>query len=78
MPALKVRIIIRTCEGMAGVFVILYVTNVLHVSVARFGILIAIQITTSILVYLPAAEFADRIGRRPFVIATFFCFALFP
>jgi MFS family permease len=71
-------IIIRTCEGMAGVFVILYVTNVLHVSVARFGILIAIQITTSILVYLPAAKFADRIGRRPFVIATFFCFALFP
>jgi len=71
-------IIIRTCEAMAGVFVILYVTNVLHVSVARFGFLIAIQIATSILVYIPAAKFADRIGRRPFVIATFVCFALFP
>jgi len=71
-------IIIRTCEGMAGVFVILYVTNVLRVSVARFGVLIAIQIATSILVYIPAAKFADRIGRRPFVIATFFCFAGFP
>lgn len=71
-------IIIRTCEAMAGVFVILYVTNVLHLSVARFGVLIAIQIATSILVYIPAAKFADRIGRRPFVIATFVCFALFP
>ena len=71
-------IIIRTCEAMAGVFVILYVTNVLQLSVARFGVLIAIQIATSILVYIPAAKFADRIGRRPFVIATFVCFALFP
>jgi MFS family permease len=71
-------IIIRTCEAMAGVFVILYVTNVLHLSVARFGVLIAIQIATSILVYIPAAKFADRIGRRPFVIATFVCFAMYP
>jgi len=71
-------IIIRTCEAMAGVFVILYVTNVLHLSVARFGVLIAIQIATSIVVYIPAAKAADRIGRRPFVIATFICFALFP
>lgn len=71
-------IIIRTCEGMADVLIILYVTNILHVSIARFGVLVAIQITTSLVVYIPAAKFADRIGRRPFVIATFFFFALFP
>lgn len=71
-------IIIRTCEGMADVFIILYVTNIKGVSVARYGVLVAIQITTSILVYIPAAKIADRIGRKPFVIATFFCFALFP
>ena len=70
--------IIRTCEGMTGVFAILYVTNVLHFSVARYGTLIAIQMTTSILVYIPAGKIADRVGRKPFVIATFFCFALFP
>jgi len=70
--------IIRTCEGMTGVFAILYVTNVLHFSVARYGTLVAIQMTTSILVYLPAGKIADRVGRKPFVIATFFCFALFP
>lgn len=71
-------IIIRTCEGMADIFVILYVMNVLGVSVAQYGVLVAIQITTSILVYIPAAKIADRIGRKPFVIATFVCFALFP
>jgi MFS family permease len=71
-------IIIRTCEGMADIFIILYVTNVLGISVARYGLLVAIQITTSILVYIPAGKIADRVGRKPFVIATFICFALFP
>lgn len=71
-------IIIRTCEGMADIFIILYVTNVLGVSVAQYGLLVAIQITTSILVYIPAGKIADRVGRKPFVIATFVCFALFP
>ena len=71
-------LIIRTCEGMTGVFAILYVTNVLHFSVARYGTLIAIQMTTSILIYIPAGKIADRVGRKPFVIATFLSFALFP
>jgi MFS family permease len=71
-------IIIRTCEGMTGVLTILYVTNVKGVSIAWYGTLIAIQMVTSILVYLPAGKIADRIGRKPFVIATFLSFALFP
>jgi MFS family permease len=71
-------IIIRTCEGMTGVLTILYVTNVQAVSIARYGTLVAIQMTTSILVYIPAAKIADRIGRKPFVIMTFLSFALFP
>ncbi len=71
-------VIIRTCEGMTGVITILYVTNVLHFSVARYGTLIAIQMITSIIVYIPAGKIADRVGRKPFVIATFLSFALFP
>lgn len=71
-------IIIRACEGLPDVLIILYVTDVLHVSVAGYGMLVAIQLATSILVYFPAAKMADRIGRKPFVIATFLCFALFP
>ena len=71
-------IIIRTCEGMTGVLIILYVINVAGFSVARYGTLIAIQTVTSILVYVPAGKIADRIGRKPFVIATFLSFAFFP
>jgi len=71
-------IIIRMCEGLPDVLIILYVTNVIGVSIARYGVLVAIQLSASILVYVPAAKLADRIGRKPFVIATFVCFALFP
>jgi MFS family permease len=71
-------IFIRTCEGMADIFVILYVTNILGLSVASYAILVAIQMITSILVYIPSGRIADRTGRKPFVITTFFCFALFP
>jgi MFS family permease len=71
-------VVIRTCEGLAGVFVILYVTTVRGYSVPAFSVFLAIQVATSILVYLPAARMADRIGRKPFVTATFLAFALFP
>jgi MFS family permease len=71
-------VIIRTCEGMTGVITILYVTNVQNFSVARYGTLIAIQMITSIIVYIPAGKIADRVGRKPFVIVTFLSFALFP
>jgi MFS family permease len=71
-------IFIRTCEGMVDVFIILYVTNVLHVSFARFGSLIAINTITTLLIYLPAAKAAERVGRRPFIIVTFCAFALYP
>ena len=71
-------VIIRTCEGMTGVLTILYVTNVKQVTVGRYGTLVAIQMITSILVYIPAGRIADRVGRKPFVILTFLSFALFP
>src|SRR5215471_98961 len=71
-------VIIRTCEGMTGVLTILYVTNVQHFTIATYGTLVAIQMVTSILVYIPAGKIADRVGRKPFVIATFLSFALFP
>jgi MFS family permease len=71
-------IIIRTCEGMAEIFIILYVTNVTGITLSQYGVLFAVQMVTAILVYIPAAKIADRAGRKPFVIATFVCFALFP
>ena len=71
-------IVIRLCEGMADIFVVLYVTNVSGISLPEFGMLVAIQLLTSIFVYLPAAKLAERIGRKSLVIATFLCFAFYP
>ncbi|MEK6287388.1 MAG: MFS transporter [Acidobacteriota bacterium] len=71
-------IFIRTCEGMVSVFVVLYATNVIGVTSVQFGVLVGIQMATSIAAYLPAAKLADRYGRKPFVVATFICFSIFP
>ena len=71
-------ILIRTCEGLVDVFLVLYAINVIGVSAPSYGVLIAVQAVTSIVSYLPAARMADRVGRKPFVIATFVAFAAFP
>jgi MFS family permease len=71
-------ILVRTCEGLVDVFVVLYVTNVVGLSAPAFGVLVGVQAVTSIVSYLPVAAAADRAGRKPFVIATFVAFAAFP
>lgn len=71
-------ILVRTAQGLLDVLVILYVMNVIGLSASDYAILVAVQLATSILIYVPAAKVADRIGRKPVVIATFVCFALFP
>ena len=71
-------IFIRTCEGMVDVFLVIYATTVIGISAAQFGLLVAIQTLTSIIVQIPAAKLADRFGRKPFVVATFISFSMFP
>jgi MFS family permease len=71
-------IVIRLCEGMADIFVVLYVTNVRRATLPEYGLLVAIQLLTSILIYVPSAKLAERIGRKPLVLATFLCFAFYP
>ncbi len=63
---------------MADIFTVLYVTNVAGIAIPEYGVLVAVQLATAILVYIPSAKIADRLGRNPLVIATFVCFALFP
>lgn len=71
-------VFIRTCEGLVDVFLVIYATTVVGITAPQYGLLIAVQMTTAIAVYLPAAKIADRIGRKPFVIGTFLAFAFFP
>ncbi|HYL98472.1 MAG TPA: MFS transporter [Blastocatellia bacterium] len=71
-------VFVRTCEGMTGVFIVLYAINIARVSPAQFGLLVTVQMGTSIAAYFPGAWLAGRYGRKPLVIATFICFAAFP
>lgn len=71
-------VFIRTCDALVDVFLVIFATTVIGVSVPRFGILVAVQTVTTIAVSIPAARIAGRIGKKPFVVATFVAFALFP
>jgi len=71
-------VFIRTCEGMVDVFLVLYATNIIGIRAPQFGILVAVQALTAMAAQIPAGRFADSTGRKPFVVATFVFFALFP
>jgi MFS family permease len=71
-------ILVRTCEGLVDVFIVLYALNIIGISAPAYGVLIGVQAATAIVSYLPVARLADRTGRKPFVIATFVAFAFFP
>lgn len=71
-------ILIRFCERIPYAFVILWAMNHGGLNPQQFGVLIAIEMITAMLCYIPVAHLADKHGRRPFVLATFVFFTLFP
>jgi MFS family permease len=71
-------ILIRFCERMPYAFVILWAMNHGGVSAEQFGVLTAIEMVTAMVCYIPVAHLADKHGQRPFVLATFVFFTLFP
>ena len=81
-PALRQLLVadclIRLCEGLPDVFLVVWAIEVVKVSPAQFGVLVAVLTATSILSYLPAAAFAERVERKPFVVLTYVFFTLFP
>jgi MFS family permease len=71
-------ILIRFCERLPFAFVILWSMNHGGVSAREYGWLVAIEMVTAMLCYIPVAHLADKHGQRPFVLATFVFFTLFP
>lgn len=71
-------ILIRFCERLPYAFVILWAMDYGGVSAEQFGWLIAIEMITAMICYIPVAHLADKYGRRPFVLVTFVFFTLFP
>lgn len=71
-------ILIRFRERIPYAFAILWAMNHGGVNASQFGVLVAVEMVTAMLCYIPVARLADRYGQRPFVLATFGFFTLFP
>jgi MFS family permease len=71
-------ILIRFCERIPYAFVILWAMDHGGISAQQFGYLVAFEMIAAMLCYIPVAHLADKYGRRPFVLATFVFFTLFP
>jgi MFS family permease len=71
-------VFIRICEGMVDVFLVIFAVTIVGIGPRGFGVAVAVQSLTSILVYIPAARIARYTGKKPFVAATFVAFTLFP
>lgn len=71
-------ILIRFCEQIPYVFVVLWCLNEAKISATQFGVLTAIEMMVAALIYLPVARFSDRMERKPFIVLTFIFFTLFP
>ena len=73
-------ILIRFCEQIPYAFVVIWCVKMVAAPVSefQFGILTAIEMAVAVLCYIPVAYYADRSGKKLFVVMTFVFFTLFP
>ncbi|MCW5980618.1 MAG: MFS transporter [Bryobacteraceae bacterium] len=71
-------ILVRLCERIPAAWVVIYAMDVVGATASQVGFLIALEMVTAMLCYIPAAHLADRYGKEPFVVATFLFFTIFP
>ena len=92
-PLLVGDILVRFANGMVYIFFVLVVTQFLEVGLslslpalgdvslspqAYFGILLGLEMFVALLVMVPAAKIAERVGLKPVVAAGFLVYAVFP
>jgi MFS family permease len=71
-------ILVRFAEQIPYAFVVIWCLKNNTISAVQFGVLTAIEMVTAMLIYVPVAWLADRSAKKPFVVITFFNFAIFP
>ena len=52
--------------------------SVARASTNNFGVITAIEMITTAVIYIPVVNFSDKAERKPFVVVTFSFFAIFP
>ncbi len=87
-PLLFADIIIRFANGMAYVFFIIVVTEVMEIRFtglglnlnpdAFFGLLIVVEMSIALLTMLPVSRLAEKVGLRKVVAFSFIVYSLFP
>jgi MFS family permease len=72
-------ILVRFCEQIPYAYLALWcIRETGAVDALQFGTLTAVEMVAAMLVYIPVAYYADRARKKPFVVATFIIFTLFP
>jgi len=71
-------ILVRFCERIPYVWVVIFAMDYIGVSAKQIGVLMTVEMLAATLCIIPTSHFADRHSREPFVIATFIMFTLFP
>jgi MFS family permease len=71
-------ILVRFCERIPYAWVVIYAMDDVGISATKVGVLAAVEVIVAVACYVPVAYLAQRYGREPFVIATFFFFTIFP
>lgn len=71
-------ILIRFAEQIPYAFVVIWAIKYNGITPLQFGVLTTIEMVTALLIYIPVAYFADKYTKKPFVVATFGFFTLFP
>jgi predicted MFS family arabinose efflux permease len=70
--------LVRLCEGLPDVFLVVWAIEIVGVSPPQFGILTSVLTMTSIVSYLPGAVRSGGAEKKPFVLLTYVFFTLFP
>jgi MFS family permease len=70
--------LIRLCEGLPDVFLVIWALEIVRITPAQFGFLTSILMATAIASYLPAAALAGRAEKKPFVVLTYVFFTAYP
>jgi len=82
LPALRRLLeadcLIRLCEGLPDIFLVLWAIEIVGITPAQFGILVSVRTVTSIVSYAPAAALAGKTEKKPFVLLTYAFFTAYP
>jgi len=71
-------ILVRFCEQIPYAFVVVWCVTIHKITPLQFGLLTTIEMAVAMLAYIPVAYLADKSVKKPFVVATFGFFTLFP